>query len=663
MMPELGQYALVLALLLAVAQSILPLLGAWKRNSTLMAMGASAAVGQFVFVALAFALLTYAFVVQDFSVAYVAANSNSQLPMYYRFSAVWGAHEGSLLLWAFVLASWTLAVTIFSGSLPETFRARVISVLGFIAFGFLLFILWLSNPFERHLPALTEGQDLNPLLQDFGLIIHPPMLYIGYVGFSVAFAFAIAALLEAKVDQQWVRFSRPWTNLAWAFLTAGIALGSWWAYYELGWGGWWFWDPVENASFMPWLIGTALIHSQAVTEKRGSFRNWTLLLAIAAFSLCLLGTFLVRSGVLVSVHAFASDPGRGSYILAFLALVIGGGLSLFAWRAPKIEQGKPARLMSREGLLLLNNVFLVGACALVFIGTLYPLLVEIPWMQSFLGTRKMSIGAPWFSMTFPWFVIPLMLLMPLGPFSRWGKETPSHWWLKLRLVLALAVLIGAIAWLAKAGMSAWSAGAVMLSAWAAFGTLAWFRARRAQGSLSGEQIGMVLAHLGLAVWLLGAVLVETLREQTDVRMQAGDSKSIAGYIFKLTKVDHYEGPNFRADRAHFEIRRGDEVITTLKPEKRRYLQGQVMTEAGIRPGLTRDLFVSLGEPLDQSGDVWAVRVQYKPFMRWVWGGALLMTLGGFAAALDRRLRARVMRAKAVSEEASNTQPERAMQAA
>jgi len=641
--PELGQFALILAVLLATAQWVLGLVGASKSHQRMMAMTQTAAIGQLVFVAISFAMLTQAFVTNDFSVAYVAAHSNSQLPLQYRYSAVWGGHEGSLLLWALVLAIWTAAVVAFSRSLPDRFRARVLGVMGFISLGFLIFILWLSNPFVRHLPAVPDGSDLNPLLQDFGLIIHPPMLYMGYVGFSVAFAFAIAALLDGRVDQNWVRWSRPWTNIAWAFLTVGVALGSWWAYYELGWGGWWFWDPVENASFMPWLVGAALIHSQAVTEKRGSFRNWTLLLAIAAFSLSLLGTFLVRSGVVVSVHAFATDPGRGSYILAFLAVVTGLALALFAWRAPKIEQGPTAQLLSREGLLLMNNVFLVGACVLVFVGTLFPLLVEIPLLQSLVGARKMSIGAPWFTFMFPFFLIPLMILLPFGPLSRWGKEELSTVWLQLRAVLALAVFIAAIAWILRAGMSAWAAGAVLLSSWVALGTVVWFlRRRRMQLRMGGEQYGMMFGHLGLAVFLIGAVLVEALRVQTDVRMQPGDTKTIAEYTFRFVKLDHYEGPNFVSDRAHFEITREGEPLTVLKPEKRRYLvSGQVMTEPGIRPGFTRDLFVSLGEPVDIETQAWAVRLQYKPFIRWVWLGAFMMAIGGVCTTLDRRFRRRV----------------------
>ena len=635
MIPELGQVALVLALLLSLVQCILPLAGAALGKSRWMAVGLSAAVGQFVFVALAFGALTYAFVTQDFSVAYVAQNSNSALPIHYRYSAVWGAHEGSLLLWALVLASWTLAVAFFSTSLPERFRARVLGVLGFISVGFLLLLVWLSNPFLRHLPALADGNDLNPLLQDIGLIIHPPMLYVGYVGFSVAFAFAVAALIDGRVDQNWVRWSRPWTNVAWAFLTAGIALGSWWAYYELGWGGWWFWDPVENASFMPWLIGTALIHSQAVTEKRGSFRNWTLLLAIIAFSLSLLGTFLVRSGVLVSVHAFAADPERGSYILAFLGVVAGGALALFAARAPRIRAGEPAALLSRETLLLVNNLLLVAACAMVLLGTLAPLYADL-----FLA-RKLSVGAEYFGALFPLFSVPLLLLVAFGPLARWGREDarPLAQAMRLPLILAIVAALVTAVWLG--GTSLKAILGVMLAAWVAAGTLVWLKRRRERKQpLTGESAGMLLAHLGLAVWVMGAVLVETLNIQTDVRMARDGTHTLAGYEFKLSGLDHYEGPNYIADKGTMEIRREGELIAVLHPEKRQYRAGgQVMTEAGIQPGVFRDLFVSLGEPMDD-GAAWAVRLQYKPFIRWVWAGAALMMLGGFMAALDRRFRAR-----------------------
>ncbi len=437
MIPELGQLALILALLLAAAQCILPLIGAQTGNRALIATSRPIVAGQAVFVALAFAILTYAFLTQDFSVKYVALNSNLRLPWYYRFSAVWGAHEGSLLLWVLILNVWTVAVAAFSRRLPDDFIARVISVLGFIAFGFLLFTALTSNPFERALPMPFDGNDLNPVLQDPGLIVHPPMLYTGYVGFSVAFAFALAALIGGELDVRWVRWARPWTNVAWGFLTLGIALGSWWAYYELGWGGWWFWDPVENASFMPWLVGTALIHSQAVTEKRGSFRAWTLLLAIFAFSLSLLGTFLVRSGVLTSVHAFAADPKRGLFILAFLGIVIGGSFLIYALRAPKVAGGEPFAAVSRETALLINNLMFVCAAAMVLLGTLYPLLGEA------LNLGRISVGPPYFGFMFVLLMLPVVLLVPFGPFLRWrsGDWRASLKQLRPALLGAIGVAI------------------------------------------------------------------------------------------------------------------------------------------------------------------------------------------------------------------------------
>jgi cytochrome c-type biogenesis protein CcmF len=638
--PELGQFALILGLVLAVVQSSLPLIGAHSGNQRLMQLARSTAYGQFVFIAISFAMLTTAFVQQDFSVAYVAQNSNSLLPLMYRFSAVWGAHEGSLLLWALILAMWTIAVAAFSKTLPLPVVARVLAVMGMVSVGFLLFTLLTSNPFLRHIPALAEGRDLNPLLQDPGLIIHPPMLYAGYVGFAVAFAFAIAALLGGEMDQRWVRWSRPWTNVAWAFLTLGIALGSWWAYYELGWGGWWFWDPVENASFMPWLVGTALIHSQAVTEKRGSFRGWTLLLAIAAFSLSLLGTFLVRSGVLTSVHAFASDPERGLFILAFFAIVVGGSLALYAARAPKVAAGKPFATVSRESLLLLNNLLFSAAAAMVLIGTLYPLLHDA------LGWGKISVGPPYFGTLFIALMLPVVVLMPFGPFARWQQEQLGRFAPLLRIALSatVAALLLSLWWVEP--RNAMSLAAFTGLVWVLLGTALFVRQRltaKASGRrFPAEMVGMLLAHAGLGVFVLGVMATEGTSVEKDVAVSAGQTVEIRGYTFRFDGVAPHDGPNFKADRGTVTVFQGERQIAVLHPEKRAYASGgQVMTEAAIDPGLSRDLYVALGEPLgnnDAGQASWALRVYVKPWIRCIWLGALMMMLGGFVAAADRRFR-------------------------
>ncbi|MEH6414549.1 heme lyase CcmF/NrfE family subunit [Pseudomonas sp. CGJS7] len=635
MLPELGQIALILALLLSIVQTVLPLLGAQRGIDSWMAIARPAAYSQLLLVGFAFVILTQAFVAQDFSLRYVAENSNSLLPMGYRYSAVWGAHEGSLLLWALVLALWTGAVAKFSKALPAQVIARVLGVMGVISIGFLSFLIFTSNPFARLLPAVAEGRDLNPLLQDPGLIIHPPMLYIGYVGFSVPFAFAIAALLDGKVDARWLRWTRPWTNVAWAFLTLGIALGSWWAYYELGWGGWWFWDPVENASFMPWLAGAALLHSQAVTEKRGSFRGWTLLLAIAAFSLSLLGTFLVRSGVLTSVHAFAADPSRGLFVLIFLGIVIGGSLLLYALRAPSSEgdPGKPFELSSRETLLLANNLLLTTACAMVLLGTLYPLLADA------LNLGKISVGPPYFALMFVLLMTPLVLLLPFGPLFRWQREQASKP-LAMLIPWAGLALGAAIAgyFLAPQGPLKVAAG-VGGAVWVAAGTLrfVWTRLRGNGTRYTAEMLGMTLAHLGVAVFLIGALLVEGLSVQREVALAPGKSLDLGRYSFRFDHVKHSIGPNYESDYGTVTVFDGDEVLTVLHPEKRAYVSGgQVLTEAAISRGITRDLYVALGEPLGDGA--WAVRVHIKPFVRWIWLGALLMMLGGFVAATDRRFR-------------------------
>ncbi len=655
MIAELGQVALILALLLAVVQATLPLLGSLKGRDDWMALARPAALAQTGFVVIAFALLAVAFLVQDFSLAYVAQHSNLRLPPHYRLSAVWGAHEGSLLLWVLVLGTWTSAVALASRRLPLPFMARVLSVLGIISVGFIAFTLFTSNPFLRHLPPLLDGNDLNPLLQDFGLIVHPPMLYMGYVGFAVPFAFAVAALIEGRVDSEWVRWSRPWTLVAWAFLTIGIALGSWWAYYELGWGGWWFWDPVENASFMPWLIGTALIHSQAVTDKRGSFRAWTLLLAIFAFSLSLLGTFLVRSGVLTSVHAFASDPSRGLYILIFLALVSGSALTLYAVRAPRLsgDLESPFGIVSRESLLLSNNLLLAAACALVLIGTLFPLLADA------FGWGKFSVGPAYFGPYFFGLMVPLVMLLPFGPLSRWQQSDPAALWRLLRWSAFAAIAGGAVAWIAWRDSLGWKGAlGVVGGTWLALGVVAAWRARAtsprdvvATGSvapvrrLNAGFVGMLVAHAGMAMFVAGVLLTESSSIEKDVRLAPGESITVRGLEFRFVSVGSANGPNYQADRGQFEVWRNDRQLAVLHPEKRLYSGGsQIMTEAAIDAGFTRDLYVALGEPLREAEasapgtQAWAVRIYHKPFMRWVWLGAVLMMFGGLVAATDRRYR-------------------------
>ena len=661
MIPELGQLALILALLLAAAQCILPLIGAQKGHRALIAVARPAVAGQAVFVALAFAILTYAFLTQDFSVKYVAMNSNRLLPWYYRFSAVWGAHEGSLLLWVLILNVWTVAVAAFSRRLPDDFIARVLGVLGFISFGFLLFTVLTSNPFERALPMPFDGNDLNPVLQDPGLIIHPPMLYMGYVGFSVAFSFAIAALIGGELDVRWVRWARPWTNVAWGFLTLGIALGSWWAYYELGWGGWWFWDPVENASFMPWLVGTALIHSQAVTEKRGSFRAWTLLLAIFAFSLSLLGTFLVRSGVLTSVHAFASDPKRGLFILGFLAIVIGGSLLIYAVRAPKVAGGEPFAAVSRETMLLVNNLMFVCAAAMVLLGTLYPLLGEA------LNLGRISVGPPYFGFMFVLLMLPVVALVPFGPFLRWRS---GDWRAALRQLrpamlgaVAVAVVAAIVARVVADGLPFRAMVGAAASIWVGLGILLyalmrWRSAPRGR-RYTPEMLGMILAHFGIAVFLAGVLIVGATNVEKDIRLAPNESVAIGGLTFRFDGVKTAVGPNFKADQGTLTVMKDDKVVASLNPQKRQYSRGtQVQTESAIDPGLFRDVYVALGEPIGTDG-AWAVRIYVKPFVRWIWLGALFMMLGGFVAAADRRFRTLPEPKREVAREAAPIEPARA----
>jgi len=655
MIPEIGQLALILALLLAATQATLPLIGVARRVPAWVALARSAAQGQFLFIAVAFACLAWSFVTNDFSVANVASNSNSRLPVPYRFAATWGSHEGSMLLWVLMLAAWTVAVTLFSRHLPEETVARVLGVMAIVSCGFLLFTLLTSNPFERVFPPPPDGRDLNPLLQDPGMVIHPPMLYMGYVGFSVAFSFAIAALLAGRLDSAWARWSRPWTTAAWCFLTCGIMLGSWWAYYELGWGGWWFWDPVENASFMPWLVGTALIHSLAVTEKRGAFRSWTVLLAILAFSLSLLGTFLVRSGVLTSVHAFATDPARGVFILAFLTFVIGGSLALFAARAHRVGGGGGFDPVSRETMLLGNNVLLLAAAGSVLLGTLYPLALDV------LGLGKISVGPPYFDSVFVPLMTPLVFLMGLGPLARWKQASPPELWARLKWALAIAI---ATALLLPAIAGKWSPFTSLgfgLAAWIAAATVAGVRERirNAQGgwlSRLGEQPrawwGMTLAHLGVAVFVTGVTVVKSYEIERDVRVAPGDAVTVGGYAFRFMGVSAAPGPNYRAVRGMVEVSRDGRLVRTLYPEKRVYLAQSQMptTEAAIATGILGDLYVSLGEPVGEGA--WTMRVYHKPFVTWIWGGCLLMALGGFCALSDRRYRVRPARAETVASAAA-----------
>ncbi len=631
MIPELGHFALILALCVSLVQGVLPVLGAQKGRREWIVLARPAAQVAFLLMLASFAALAWSFYVNDFSVQYVAAHSNSQLPTLFRFGAVWGGHEGSLLLWVFMLSGWTVAVAQFSRTLDDAMVARVIGVLGLVTTGLLLFILFTSNPFDRLLPAAENGRDLNPLLQDPGLIFHPPMLYMGYVGFAVAFAFAISALLSGRLDAAWARWSRPWTTAAWIFLTLGIALGSWWAYYELGWGGWWFWDPVENASFMPWLLGTALLHSLAVTEKRGSFKSWTVLLAIGAFSLSLLGTFLVRSGVLTSVHAFATDPRRGIFILVLLLLVVGSSLALFAWRAPKVALGGTFALVSRESLMLVGNVLLVVACGSVLLGTLYPLLIDA------LKLGKISVGPPYFNAVFVPLMAPVLFLLAAVPLAKWknadAKDIALRMWIPAGLAIFAAILVPRV----MGGWTVMTAVGVALSVWIAASGVIQVARRLKAGFPPASFWGMHLGHFGIAVFVFGVTMVGGFQEEQDVRMEPGDTVLVGGYNFKMIGVKDVTGPNYSASRGEFEVTHGGGTPNILYPEKRNYFSSTMpMTEAAIDAGFTRDVYVSLGEPLE--GKAWAVRVYFKPFVDWIWGGCLLMALGGLFAVTDRRYR-------------------------
>jgi cytochrome c-type biogenesis protein CcmF len=621
MIPELGQLALCLGLAVSLAQ-------AWFGLSGGAAMARAAAHAQALLIAFAFGCLAQSFLANDFTVAYVAMHSNSALPAHYRFAGVWGGHEGSLLLWCLMLAVWMLAVSFFSTHLPQEMAARVLGVMGVVTAGFLAFMLFTSNPFDRLFPAPADGRDLNPLLQDPGMVIHPPMLYMGYVGFSVAYAFAVAALISGRLDAAWARWSRPWTTVAWVFLTLGIALGSGWAYYELGWGGWWFWDPVENASFMPWLVGTALIHSLAVTEKRGAFRSWTVLLAIVAFGLSLLGTFLVRSGVLTSVHAFAVDPKRGIFILGLFALFIGGALVLYAWRTSRIGLGGDFAGVSRESFLLANNVVLAAAAGTVFLGTLFPLAIDA------LGAGKISVGPPYFEAVFVPLMAPALFLMGIGPLARWKRAALPELAVLLRWALAVSLALGMLLPLAFGQWHAMVGFGLALAIWIVFTAILSFRKSVSQ---TRSHYGMVLAHIGVAVFVTGVTLVKGYESEQDAQMKPGDSVELAGYAFRLDAVENVKGPNYIAAVASFTIDHNGKFLTKMRPERRIYtVQEQTMTEAAIDTGFTRDLYVSLGDPLP--GGAWVVKVQLKPFIDWIWGGCLLMALGGLLAASDRRYR-------------------------
>ena len=645
MIPELGHYALLLALVSSLFLGTLPLVGAARRDGRLMASARPTAVAVLVLIALSFACLAQSFLASDFSVALVAQHSNRSLPTAFQFAATWGSHEGSMLLWVLMMAIWTGAVAFASSNLSNTLAARVLAVLGLIQFGLLLFLVLTSNPFARLLPIPADGRDLNPLLQDAGMVFHPPLLYMGYVGFSVAFAFAVAGLIEGRFDAAWARWARPWTTSAWCFLTLGICLGSFWAYYELGWGGWWFWDPVENASFMPWLVGTALVHSLAVTEKRGTFRSWTVLLAILAFSLSLLGTFLVRSGVLTSVHAFATDPTRGVFILAFLIIVVGGSLALFAWRAPRIGNGPGFALVSRESMLLANNILLVVAAAAVLLGTLYPLLLDT------LNLGKLSVGPPYFESVFFPLMAPALFLMGVGPLSRWRQADLPDLARRLRWAFLIALVCAVLLPLTVSGFRPLTSIGLMFGLWimASSGVQVLEALRDPNGRLSLRRArllpasvwGMHLAHVGIAVFVLGVTLVKSYESEVEARMQTGQTIQLGSYRLRFDALSEQAGPNYDAVRGSFVLLDGNRIVEQLNPEKRIYRAGkQPMTEAAINRSLTRDVYLSMGEPIDQR--TWAVRLSIKPFVNWIWIGCVLMAMGGLFAILDKRYRRRTV---------------------
>lgn len=642
MLPEIGQFSLILSLFFALSLAVVPMIGYWANNRLLLETARPLTFIMLILVAISFVILSVSFITDDFSVLYVSQNSNSQLPIWYKISAVWGGHEGSLLLWVLILSGWCAAVAFKIRTLPEDVGPVVLAVLGVVSSGFLSFLLFTSSPFARLLPDVpVDGGDLNPLLQDFGLIVHPPVLYMGYVGFSVAFAFAVAALITGNLNSSWARWARPWTAASWAFLTLGITLGSWWAYYELGWGGWWFWDPVENASFMPWLAGTALLHSLAVTEKRGVFKSWTVLLAIFTFSLSLLGAFLVRSGVLTSVHSFAADPTRGIFILGLLLVLVGGSLLLYAIRAAQVKSTVSFGLTGREAWLLLNNILLTVLTLTVLLGTLYPLIFDA------LGLGKISVGAPYFNSVFTPIALLLIVCMAVGPLSRWHNTPLSVFFIPcLSSVILSSLISAALVYWYGFGLLAWISFTVVF--WVVCLSCAdWFgkvsagtkgiipRARQ----LPRNYYGMLLAHLGMVVSLVGIVLVSINSQESMLRLSPGESTSMAGYEFRFDRLEQVKGPNYVADRAQFTAYKAGELVAVLYPEKRLFTaRQQVMTEAALDAGFTRDLYISLGEKLD--GSAWGVRIYVKSFVRWIWLGGLMMMVGGLLAALDKRYRRR-----------------------
>jgi cytochrome c-type biogenesis protein CcmF len=648
--PELGQFALILALVLSMAQAVFGIVGAARQDLRWQAVVRPAVAGQFVLISTSIVALVHAFVTFDFSVLYVANNSNSALPTFYRIAALWGAHEGSMLLWAWMIALWTLAVAVASRHLPVTFASRVLGILGFVNFGFLLFTLATSNPFERILPVPADGRDLNPVLQDPALAIHPPLLYMGYVGFAVAFAFACAAMLEGKLDQVWARWTRPWTTLAWAFLSVGIALGSWWAYYELGWGGYWFWDPVENASFMPWLVGTALIHSLAATEKRGLFKSWTLLLSILAFSLSLLGTFLVRSGVLTSVHSFAADPTRGMFILGFVILVVGSALTLYAWRAPLLKSPAGFEPSAREAFLLYNNIALVCAAAMVLVGTLAPLIADA------IGKGPLSVGSPFFDMLFPVFMLPLMVLVAVGIHAAWKRGQLGKSRARILGGLAAAVLVGLLVVYVGYGPGKWLTPiGVVVGLWIIVSSFFDPIDRLRRGlTLPRAIIGMTIAHVGLGIGVVAVSAVETYTVERDVAIAPGESVSLGRYAYRFDDIQPIEGPNYDGVRARITVLRDGVPVNELFPEQRNYwVQRQQLTEAGIATRWNMDLFAALRADVGEGR--WSLRAQLRPLIDYVWYAAALMALGGVIAATDRRYRTQAL-ADSTAADRSGAEP-------
>lgn len=640
MIPEFGQFALILALGLAFVQATVPLYGAWRGHVQSMRLARFTALGQFAFVGFAFSALAYAFLTNDFSVTYVANNSNTNLPAMYRFCAIWSAHEGSILLWIFILTIWTAAVAVFSRSLPLDMIARVLAVLGMICIGFYVFLLTSSDPFSRMLPNMPlNGADINPILQDPGLAIHPPMLYMGYVGFSVAFAFAIAALMSGKLDSVWARWSKPWTLIAWSFLTFGIVLGSWWAYRELGWGGWWFWDPVENASFLPWLVATALVHSLSVTEKRNVFKAWTVLLAVCAFSLSLLGTFLVRSGVLISVHAFAVDPKRGMYLLRFLAIVVGASLVLYAWRGRKIVNTGSFQFLSRETMLLANNIVLFIGMVTVLLGTLYPLFINA------LGLAKISVGAPYFNAVFVPLMVPMLVLIGIGPYFRWQQMSIKHLWLRLGVIFIISLALALI--LPRLTGASETFGVVLgllLAFWVIINTT-----QHIKKNLTRSQWGMIFAHIGLGVTVIGLVLASAYSQSKNLSVTPGQVVSVGPYQFKLQTVSGIKGSDFNGIQGSVEITKDGEFIGELYPQLRNFpVQQMTTSKTAINVGVFRDLYVAIGNSLP--GGAWSMRVYYKPFIRWIWAGGLLMVVGGLCAVSDRRYRRKKSMLKSEDDE-------------